>query len=196
MSWVDKFKAGWNAPPGSYRRSAPRWEQPAPEPRRDWDDMPPPKAFDDTAQRLAESEAMLAEREAAIAELLREIEGRDAELERRRAFIDEQVTARQALEDELAQANDHAARLTAAMTGLIGELEQAREQLTAAAADRDRYQAELAAGMTPALRRRFLRAALIVLHPDKWKTNPEFEAFAKARYNELEEAVAKIGETG
>jgi len=190
MGWREQFKAGWSAAPGAWQRKpSPGWQPSAAEPRPQWQEEPAaPDAVDELSRELAESKSV-------VAGLMHELEERDAELEQRRAFADEQVLARQAVEEVLAQANERLTKFEAATPALMRELEEAGERLAAAEADRDRYETDLAAGMTPALCRRFLRAALIVLHPDKYHFQSavaDIAAFVEARYRELEEEVAKI----
>jgi chromosome segregation ATPase len=189
MGWRGQFKAGWKAPVGSWQRAAaPPPQPPCREPPPEWEDVPPLDLPDDLSGDLAESKRV-------IADLLREIEERDsklaevsaahdratAELEQRRAYIAEQGRALQERDERLA-------KFEAATAGLIAELQQMQDQLAAA-------EAGLAAGMTPA----FLRAALRVLHPDKFQGHPpvaDVAAFVEARYKELADAVAKIGDRG
>jgi hypothetical protein len=193
MGLVAKFKAGWAAPPGAWQQKPPppAWQQPpaappgAPPP---WPDELPPY---DAAAAPSDPD----DPREVIAGLLAENERLEAELERRRTFAAEQVTARQAAEAALAEAAERIAKLEAATTSLVAGLDQAQERLAAAEADRDRYAGDLAAGMTPGLCRRFLRAALVVLHPDKYRgASPVADVadFVEARYRELEDEVAKI----
>jgi hypothetical protein len=189
MGWRDQFKAGWTAPVGSWQRAPPPRPQPSPrEPPPEWEDVPPLDLPDDSSGDLAESKRV-------IADLLREIEDRDsklaevsaahdqatAELEQRRAYIAEQARTLQERDERLT-------KFEAATAGLIAELLQAQDQLAAA-------ETGLAAGLAPA----FLRAALRVLHPDKFQGHPpvaDVAAFVEARYKELQDAVAKIGDRG
>jgi hypothetical protein len=187
MGWREQFKAGWTAPAGSWQQ---RRQAPTPQSQEEPAALPPQ---DDAT--LAELSRDLAESKTVVAGLMREIEERDDELGRRRAFAEEQVAARQAAEDAMAQANDRLAKFEAATAALLAENEQLQDRLAAAEAERDCLDADLAAGMTPALCRRFLRAALVVLHPDKFKgvaAITDVPAFVAARYSEIEDAVAKI----
>lgn len=207
MGWREQFKAGWSAPPGSWQQrkqappqpQPPGWHPPPPggpqqqqPPQWQEEPAPQPRPPDDAAEELSRQ---LAESKRVMAGLMAEIAERDAELERRRAFAEEQVEARQAAEHALAQASERIAKFEAATAALLAENEQLQERLVAAEAERDRYAADLAAGMTPALCRRFLRAALIVLHPDKFRGGSpvaDVAAFVEARYREIEDEVAKI----
>jgi hypothetical protein len=142
MGWVRQFKAGWNAPAGSWRRRPYRGPLPT--------DTPDEQASCD--YRTTDE---LAKRDLAISELIQELE---------------QCRA---------------------------ELDDVRGKLATAEADRGNYEVELANGATPALCRRFLKAALVVLHEDLYRSVKSIDnpaAFVKARYNEIEDAVTKIAE--